>query len=364
MARVLILYLMSNSGHHSAARALEAAFRELDPRGSVQTLDLLRHMHPAWSAVIQKTYLGVVRRTPDLWDALYDNERLDRLTRRVRPLLTRGRHPRFLGLMRGFQPDLVLCTQAYPLNVVQDYVAESGRPGPAVWGVLTDFLPHRFWVVPGNARYVVPVEDAARRLAELGVARERIRVHGIPIHPGYAAWSERPRAAHRNPRVLVMGGGRGLGMRYRTLKQIDRGQTEFRIEAVTGTNRLLRNLLRLRRSAFRHPLHIRAYCRRMPSLYYQADLLVSKPGGATCAESLAMGLPLLIARCLPGQEAGNMQVLVRHGAALHMSREEDLGAAADMLLTNPTLLEMMRTRALALARPDAARRIAREALGS
>ncbi len=364
MARVLIFYVMPQSGHHAAARALEAAFRRVDPAGTVRCLDLLRVTHPVGGALVQRTYLGVVRRTPELWDALYDSARLESLTRRVRGLVRQGPPARLAPLLEAADPDLILCTQAYPLGVVQAALASRPAPRPALWGVLTDFWPHRFWVQPGPCRYAVPHEGAARRLRDLGVAAARIRVAGIPIHPDMAAWVERPRPAGVRPRLLVMGGGRGLGVRYRTIAQLDRARAAFALDVVTGTNRLLRNLLRLRRAAFRHPLRVRGFSRRIPALLHRADLVISKAGGMTCAETLALGVPMLIVRPLPGQEQYNMEFLTHRGAALHVPRERALGQAVDMLLTNPALLAIMRQNAATLGQPDAAARIARLTLAS
>jgi chemotaxis protein histidine kinase CheA len=73
MKKVLLLYISDHSGHHCASIAIERALHELD--GSIQTLNInsFNYTNPILEKVINRAYMGVVRRTPELWDYLYDN---------------------------------------------------------------------------------------------------------------------------------------------------------------------------------------------------------------------------------------------------------------------------------------------------
>ncbi len=361
MPKVLISYLVQNSGHHSAARALELALHKINPSVETLCVDLLAYTHPKWSALIQKMYMVTLRRTPEVWDALYDSPWLEYLTRRVRRLIQRGRSKPLLQLMEDFRPDAAVCTQAHPLAVLSAYAERTRRPLP-LWGIVTDFIPHRFWVVPGASRYVVPDEAAAERLVWLGVERRRILVLGIPINPGFVSELKSPIQRENGLRVLVMGGSRGLGARYRTIRYLDLSAADFTIDVVTGTNRRLRARLVRRRSKFRHPIRIRGYVQDAVALMHRASLLITKPGGLTAAEAMAAGLPMVLIRPLPGQEQGNTEVLVRQGTAVHLQRDREVAPVVTTLLRNPELLGMMRERALAMGRPDAAIEIARRVL--
>jgi len=350
--------MVQNSGHHAAARALEAALKMLDPGVQTLCVDLLRYTHPYWAAVIEKTYMITIRRTPEVWEALYDSPVLDRLTRRIRRLVQRGGSRTLVQLMHDFKPDAAVCTQAHPFTVLCDYARRNDEDLP-LWGVVTDFVPHRFWVQAGRCRYVVPTESAADRLVWLGVEPARVLVKGIPVRPDHA----REPAAHKEPRVLVMGGSRGLGVRLRTIAALDRSRAEFHIDVVAGGNQRLRKRLRARRARFRHPIRIRGYVRDAYALMQRADLLLSKPGGMTSAEAMAAGLPMLISHPLPGQERGNTEYLVRNGAAIPLERDRDVAPIVTNLLGKPAIMDMMRRRARQLGCPHAALDIARTILG-
>ncbi len=363
MAKILIGYLVRNSGHHSAARAIELALHKLDP--SVQTLcvDLLEYSHPKWSAIIQKTYMVTIRQTPEVWDALYDNYLLEYLTRRIRRLIQRGNSKPLVQLMEEFRPDAAICTQAHPLAVVHAYAQRHGLALP-LWGVVTDFIPHRFWVVGTEGiEYVVPDEASSERMVWLGVPRSSTHVLGIPINPGFVAERNTRVSREDGRRVLVMGGSRGLGVKYRTVRCLDSSAQDFTIDVVTGTNRRLRAQLVRNRNKFKHPIRIRGYVKDVVALMHRASVLISKPGGMTTAEAAAVGLPMVLIRPLPGQEKGNTDVLVRQGAAVHLERDKDVPPIVDTLLRNQELLGMMRERVLSLGRPDAALNIARAVLG-
>lgn len=361
MTRVLILYIVRNSGHHAAARALEMAFRRCAPATETLCVDLLKYTHPKWENIIQRMYMTTIRRTPELWNALYDSFWIEYLTRRLRQMIQAGKGEALRRLMTEFDPHAVLCTQAYPFAVLSSFAARW-KPDLPLFGVTTDFIPHRFWISNGhsNVHYVVPTDAAAVRLMWLGIGRERIHCLGIPVcvdHPPVSA-----AATPERRRVLVMGGSRGIGIRYRTVQRLDRCPEPFTIDVVCGTNARLRHALARNRRRFRHPIRIRGYVRSALPLMARAELVITKPGGMTLAEAVCIGAPLVLVNPLPGQERGNTEVMVHHGAALHVGNECDVTRSVSTLLNNQNLLTAMREKALRLAHPDAAGRIVRAAI--
>lgn len=375
MPRILISYIGHNSGHHSAARALDAALKMVDPAVHTMLVDLFAYITPRVSAAVDKLYMVTIRRAPEVWESLYDSPWLDKTTRRLRKLIQSGDSDALKQLMDTFKPDAAICTQAHPLAVLSSYAQENKIRLP-LWGVVTDYVPHRFWVVDGTPEYVVPTEEAARRLVLLGVPPSRINVFGIPVHPRVAeaarqvsevaasgsnlwGYDTAPRAPHR---LLIIGGSRGLGVRYRTIKSIDASPLSFSMEIVTGMNRRLRGRLLRNRTAFSHRIRVRGFVRDIVPLLQKAILLVSKPGGLTSAEATALGVPMVIVRPLPGQEQNNANVLVRQGCAINIERDRDAGEVVTSLVRNEAVLAMMRERALKLGKPDAAIQTARAIL--
>lgn len=365
MARVLLLHL-GFGGHYTAARAVEAGLRRLNPSVETRCVDPIQYAHPYFSRIIHQTYMVMLRQTPEVWEAMYDSARLDALTRRVRWLIQRGNSRGFLRMLDEFNPDAVVCTQAYTYGLMCAHLRGTGVDLP-LFGVITDYRPHRFWVFDGygGGHLFAPTGEARERLVRLGVAAGRVTVSGIPI--GRAPDRERavrPGLAGSVRRVLAMGGSMGLGVSYGLIRELDRCREPFALDVVAGTNRKLRGRVARARGGFEHPVRLRGIVGHVPELMRRSALLVSKPGGLTCAEAMAAGLPMMIVRPLPGQEAGNTQHLVGRGAALLVEKEREIPAIVDTLFRNRELLEIMSQRALSLGVPDAADVIAKAVAAS
>jgi processive 1,2-diacylglycerol beta-glucosyltransferase len=97
----------------------------------------------------------------------------------------------------------------------------------------------------------------------------------------------------------------------------------------------------------------------MHELMAVADLIITKPGGLTSSEALAMGKPLIIINPIPGQEAANSDFLLERGAAAKVNRLEDLPYRLEQLLGTKKLADLARA-ARALGRPNAAAAVCAE----
>jgi processive 1,2-diacylglycerol beta-glucosyltransferase len=99
------------------------------------------------------------------------------------------------------------------------------------------------------------------------------------------------------------------------------------------------------------------YTREMDELMTASDMLLGKPGGLTTAEGLSKGLVIVIVNPIPGQEERNADHLLEEGVAIRCNNLPALAYKIDRLLDDRSRFEAMRAKALALARPNAARDI-------
>ncbi len=91
---------------------------------------------------------------------------------------------------------------------------------------------------------------------------------------------------------------------------------------------------------------------------------MTKPGGLTSAECLAVGLPMVVISPIPGQEERNADFLLERGAALKAYDAAGLEFRVRALLDDRERLARMRRAALAVGRPHAARDVLRRVLGA
>jgi processive 1,2-diacylglycerol beta-glucosyltransferase len=161
------------------------------------------------------------------------------------------------------------------------------------------------------------------------------------------------------PVLLVLSGGFGMGPVGKILRELDKVEREFQTLVVCGRNEELRR--ELAAEDRKHPTRVLGFASNMHELMAVADLIITKPGGLTSSEALALGKPLFILDPIPGQEAANSDFLLERGAAAKVNRVEDLPFRVEQLLGSKKLGEMAKA-AKALGRLKAAEEICREVL--
>jgi UDP-N-acetylglucosamine--N-acetylmuramyl-(pentapeptide) pyrophosphoryl-undecaprenol N-acetylglucosamine transferase len=115
----------------------------------------------------------------------------------------------------------------------------------------------------------------------------------------------------------------------------------------------------------RYHIHPYLHDEKLFAAFATADLVVARAGAATTAEFPAAGLPsILVPYPYSGQhQQRNADFMVEHGAAVCLDND-DLGSTLIptiiRLLADEATLDRMRQSARALARPEAAHRLASE----
>mmetsp|Transcript_11615 Transcript_11615/g.25458 ORF Transcript_11615/g.25458 Transcript_11615/m.25458 type:complete len:616 (-) Transcript_11615:420-2267(-) len=89
-----------------------------------------------------------------------------------------------------------------------------------------------------------------------------------------------------------------------------------------------------------------------------ADVLVSKAGPGTIAEAAAVSLPIMLTSHLPGQEAGNVDIVLNGGFGDFCEDPETIGLEVACWLQDSQLLDDMSRKAMKVGHPHAAEQIA------
>jgi len=362
--KALLLYISEISGHRCASLAIEKALHTLEPGMETININSFNYTNPILEKVINRTYMSVVRRKPEIWDYLYDNPEVLKKVQALRTMIHKFNTGKLKTLLDESRPDAILCTQAFPCGMVADYKRSFGLDVPLV-GVLTDYAPHSYWIYDNVDRYIVPSEETGRKLIENGVDARKIEAFGIPIDSKFAGPIRREDACRRLgldaglPVILVMGGSQGLGPIKELVKLLDRSPLNFQMIAAAGSNSRLYRVLMRRSRRLRKKAVILPNASNVDELMAASSIIITKPGGITTAEALAKRLPMLIVNPLPGQEAMNTKYLLKEGVAVKAENPEDAVVILEELMYNRYKLERMAEKAGALARPDSSENIAR-----
>ena len=359
--RILIATVTAGGGHLAAAAALDEAWSTAHPRDVIERVDLVKFFSPLHKQIHAAGYVKLVERAPELWGMIFaktDNPKVARRLNRIQRLFPGRSRVRFARHVKQFKPDVVLCTHYEPLSVLGSLRRENPKWNvPLVVSVVTDFEAHALWMEPEVDLYCVAAEETKARLVARGAAADSVVATGIPIAAKFSAKPE-PAAVRKAlglrddlPALLVLSGGFGMGPVGKILAQLDQVPRDLQTVVVCGRNEELRRELAAQDR--QHPTRVLGFASNMHELMAVADLIITKPGGLTSSEALAMGKPLLILDPIPGQEAANSDFLLERGAAVKVNRGEDGPFKIEQVLSSKKLVELAKA-ARALGRPGAA----------
>ncbi len=361
--RILLMYITKVSGHRQATVALQKTIKQHIPEAEVMSINGFGYTYPILEKVVNKAYMGVIKRAPQIWDKMYDNPKLVKRSSLIKEFLNKKAHKKLAKLFDEFKPDTVICTQAFPCGMVAHFKTAYNAPITLI-GVLTDFAPHAYWLNKGVDYYIVPSEDAKERFMKAGIPAEAIRTFGIPIRMSFAEKLNKQEIAAKLglspviPTVLIMGGGQGLGPIKKVVKSLLKLNRKLQLIVIAGTNEKLMDWLEKTRQKTDKALVIYDYANNVPELMDLATLIISKPGGMTTSECLAKGLPMVIVNPIPGQEMHNTTFLIKKGIAIRVDEVKEIAAEVNALLDSPQRLAAMSKAAKEQGKPYAARDVA------
>jgi 1,2-diacylglycerol 3-beta-galactosyltransferase len=363
---VLFLVADTGGGHRSAARAIAEALLHDNPgRFAPALLDPLSGAaasRPFRRAI--RLYGPVVRHAPWAWGAVYratDSRRVMRLLQRT--LLRFADRP-VIDAVRWLQPGVIV--SCHPLTT--EAAVRASRHGTRrtpVATVVTDLVSvHAAWPNDHADRVVVSSTAAHQRCVRRGIVEHRCVELGLPVSSvflnGPPRMGKRDRgrrwfgAGERPFRVVVTGGGEGSGGIIRRVSALISHFDDIEVVAICGRNHRARHkLVKLAaRSAGRLTVH--GMTIGIADWLHRADVVATKAGPGTIAEATCCGTALLLTSRLPGQEDGNVELVVTAGAGRYVPRVADLLREIARLRADPAALEAMRAAAARLARPHAA----------
>ena len=362
---ILALSVSAGAGHVRAAQALQAAAARYRPEVEVVHVDVMELVSKLFRKAYADSYLKVVERHPALWGYLYDRadtEKVDSALNRLRIEVERLNLQKVKKTIREVHPDHIVCTHFLPAQMLSGEVAKGKLTTP-VWVQTTDYDIHSLWIHMGMAGYFAATDEVASRIAERGVPASTVHTTGIPIMPVFGEKLSRADCARDlgldpgKMTIALMSGGHGVGGIDALVERLMELPGDFQMVALAGRNEGL--LGRLKALAAQRPGRLvpMGFTDKVERVMAASDIAVTKPGGLTTTECLAVGLPMIIVSPIPGQEERNADFLLENGAALKACDSSALIYRVRALLAEPARLESLRANAKRLGRPGAARAV-------
>ena len=364
--KILLLMADTGGGHRSSTEAvLEAMRRRNIGDCEVEMVDVLGDYAPFPLNKLDALYPYMTRFSKVTWEPAYrlvnTPERARFLVRTAWPIAQETARK----VLVSHPADLIV--SFHPLyNYALLWAKEKEKNDTPMATMVTDMATiHALWCAPGMVRYMMPTRQAARLAVGYGISRDKIDITGLPISRRFAELTGRPkREVRRNldldpglPTVLLMGGGQGMGRMYPIARALASIKMEFQLVIVAGRNPALK--LQLQLADWKIPVRIYGFTREIPVLMAASDVLVTKAGPSTVAEALAMGLPMILSGYIPGQEDGNMKIVVHGKAGVYAPKPKQMAQTLrEWLTAGSTILGERARAARKMGRPEAAENVA------
>jgi len=379
MTRILILYSSLGSGHVSAAKALEDAFKLLaksEPFShvEVQSADALYYASSVYRNAITQLYEQLSEKVPLLYKAFYEGSDVDDLERSLDNNLTWARleRPFFRKLghfVKAANPDVVVCVQQIPSRLLQLLDQEDTISTPQ-YVVITDTIAHSTWINYGVNGYFLPNDLSVNFLIQRGVDRNLLHTTGIPIHLESTKPKSKIEVRSRHdlpldvPIVTLFGGGLNPRRVHTMVSSLLEYSDAGMIVLVAGRNGDLLEATADLEDTPQTKLKKLGMIDYVDDLIVASDLIITKAGGLITSEILARGTPMVIVDPIPGQEEQNADVIAAAGAGVQLRLLEMVTPAVRYLLQHPERLAEMRQAALEIGEPRAALNIAEYVLNN
>jgi len=366
-APIPLLFLISDTGggHRNAARAVGQALDRMypgryapvlcDPLGGPDSARLLR-----W---VTGLYGPAIRLTPWLWGAAYHITNSRPAVALLRRALLRLADKPAAAAARAHRPAAIV--SFHPLTGAAAVAARHrSAAGTPVVTVVTDLARiHAAWRLADVDLIIAPPGPGRDRGAETGWTGAGLPVTrefwGGPLLPQERAVLRRSLGLSENEfLVLLAGGGEGSGGLARQADAILRWFADVDVVAVCGRNARLKRRLDRRAARSGGRLTVTGFTRNMADLLRCCDLVVTKAGPGTIAEAACCGAPMLLTSHVPGQEAGNAELVARAAAGRGLPGVRELVAEIGRLREDPAAVDAMRTASARMSRPGAAADIA------
>ena len=226
------------------------------------------------------------------------------------------------------------------------------------------------WACDDVRLYLVASEEAKQQLVDYGIAPERIKVSGMPVHqkfefPGEEAAKSARSALGLDPQkftVFVNAGWIGGGNIQQIFRELIRGELDVQAIFLAGRNEALRAEAESLAAQAKFPIKVIGYSEHVEQLMSAANVMISKLGGLTTFEAFACRLPIIADATTPPmpQEAGAANLIAKRGAGILLQKATDIVPVIRHMVEDSKHYAALRAATCGLAIPNSTKQIVEE----
>lgn len=370
--KILIISSDTGGGHRSAAAAIVAGVQKFFEGESytVRVVKAIEESHHLTARLVQ-LYNWILRNRQHWMKYFYW------CMNRIRPETREFFHKRCVAyvaeLFERWCPHIVVSVHPLTQHIFGRVLKELKLADriPLV-SVVTDpcYGFWKGWACDDVTLYLVASDEARRQLIDYGVAPERIKISGMPVHPKFAYPGEEAAQAARRAlgldsekfTVFVNAGWVGGGNILQIFGELVRGELDVQAIFLAGKNDDLRAAAESLALEAPFPIKVIGYSDEIEKLMGAANVMISKLGGLTTFEALACRVPIIadvITDPMP-QEAGTANLIAKRGAGILLKHACDIVPVVRRMMEDEMHYSRLRAATVGLAIPNATRQIVEE----
>ncbi len=357
--KIIIAYASAGTGHRRAAEAIYNYFKENCHTFDLKIIDTLQKTNFVFRNLYSYGYLFLVNHALWLWHFCFwltSIKCLKLITNILISIINRLNAKDFSKFLIQEKADFIISTHFFPSEVAA-YLKRAHRLNSKLISVITDFGIHPFWILSGTDIYIVASAFTKEQLVLKGVQEDNIKDSGIPIDSKFLKQYEKNTLCKKfniEPNkftILISTGSSGIG---RIEEIVDSLYKEVQILVVSAHNKILYARLRKRN----YPeVRVFGFIDNIQELMAVSDIIITKPGGLTISESLAMDLLPIFIAAIPGQETENAKILAKKSIGINI---KDAASIKDIVLDfrdHPDKLKSMKEKISELKKPFAVKEL-------
>jgi UDP-N-acetylglucosamine:LPS N-acetylglucosamine transferase len=226
------------------------------------------------------------------------------------------------------------------------------------------------WACDDVRLYLVASEQARQQLIDYGIASDKIKISGMPVHPKFSFPGDDAARVARTAlgldpekfTVFLNAGWEGGGNIPHIFRELVRGELDVQAIFLAGKNEALKNEAELMAAEAKFPIKVIGYSDEVEKLMRAANVMISKLGGSSTFEALNCRVPIIAdvtTQPMP-QEAATVSLISKSGAAVLLQRASDIVPVIDRMIEDSKHYAALRAATITVAIPNATRRIVEE----
>ena len=370
--KILIISSDTGGGHRSAAAAIVAGIESF-VKGESYAIRVVRAVEEsaAIAARLVRLYNWLLRNKQHWMKYYYWALNL------IRPETREFFHSRSIVYVRGlferWCPHIVVSVHPLTQHIFARVLKELKLADriPLVTVVTDPYYGFwKGWACDDVSLYLVASGEARQQLIDYGIAPERIKISGMPVHPKFDFPGEQAAQAARTAlgldaekfTVFLNAGWEGGGNVPEIFRELVRGELDVQAIFLAGKNEALKNAAETVAAEARFPVKVIGYSDEVEQLMHAANVMISKLGGLSTFEALNCRVPIIAdvtTRPMP-QEASTVNLIVKGGAAVLLQSASDIVPVVRRMIDDSKHYAALRAATITIALPNATKRIVEE----